>query len=183
MEGAALNTGSFLINIVFTLYLAAIMLRFLLQWVKADFYNPVCQFLMKVTNPPLIPLRRIVPGFFGVDMAAIVLMLIIQVAEVCLLSWMSGFPITIFVLLLAVKSLVLLLIQVFIYAIIIQSISSWFAQPGSYNPLSVLLFQLTNPILKPFRKHIPPMGGMDFSPLVAIILLYAVSIFITSLVI
>lgn len=182
MEGAALNTAGFLINIIFTLYLAAIMLRFLLQWVKADFYNPVCQFLIKVTNPLLIPLRRIIPGVFGLDMAAVVLMFIIQLIEVCLSSWMAGMPITGIVILVAIRLLVLLLINVYIYAIIVQAIASWFVRPGVYNPAFILLHQLTAPVLKPFRKYIPPMGGMDFSPLVAIILLYAVSIFISSLV-
>jgi YggT family protein len=183
MTGAALNTGSFLVSIIFSLYLAAVMLRFLLQWVKADFYNPICQFLMKATNPPLVPLRRIIPGFFGLDIAAVFLMFVIQVGEIALLSWMNDFQITYFIILLAIKDLFLLLIKVYIYAIIIQAISSWFSQPGSYNPMSVVLYQLTEPVLRPFRKYIPPMGGMDFSSLVAIILLYAVSIFISGIVI
>src|SRR6185437_7488882 len=80
----------FLINTLFSLYIAAVMMRFLLQWAKADFYNPFCQFLMKITNPLLLPLRKIITGWLGLDIAALVLMLLLQLIEIALLEWIIG---------------------------------------------------------------------------------------------
>ncbi|HSR62519.1 MAG TPA: YggT family protein, partial [Gammaproteobacteria bacterium] len=80
------NAGEFLISVIFDLYILAVMLRFLLQWVRADFYNPFSQFLVKVTNPALRPLRRIIPGYAGIDWPSILLMLILQAVELVLIS-------------------------------------------------------------------------------------------------
>lgn len=166
------DAGSFLIDTIIGLYTLAVMLRFLLQWVRADFYNPISQFLVKVTNPPLVFLRRFIPGLFGVDLASILLMLILTVAKTYLISLVNGFtPKLPGVLLLAVGELIELAVWVFIITLFIRVILSWI-QPGGYNPVLGLIHQLTEPLMAPARRLIPSFGGLDLSPIVIFILLY-----------
>jgi len=167
------NAGVFLIQTLFGLYLLFVMLRLLLQIVRADFYNPLAHFLVKVTNPPLKPLRRFIPGIAGIDMASVVLLFVLKIAEITLLSLLPRYPtpevVGLFVL--AAAELLALLVNVFLFAIIIQAILSW-VSPGTYNPVTSLLHQLTEPVLRPARRLIPPVSGMDLSPMAAIIFIY-----------
>lgn len=163
------NAGIFLIKTLFEIYILAVMLRLLFQWVRADFYNPLSQVLVKVTNPPLIPLRRLIPGFKGIDFASIFLMLALKVIEILLIGAVKGFsfqPIGLVVL--SGTELLALLINVFFFAILIQVIISWIS-PGSYNPVVSLVHSLNEPLLRPARKLIPPISGLDLSPLVVMI--------------
>jgi YggT family protein len=167
-----INACVFLIHIIFSLYLLAVTLRFLLQIIRADFYNPICQFLVTVTNPALKPLRRWIPGYMGVDWPSIMLMILLQLLEICLISLlMNGqiptpvsFPVII------ASKLIELLIWIYIFVIIIQAIISWI-QPGSYSPFTVLLYQLSEPLVRPVRRYIPATGGIDWSPFIVLIIL------------
>ena len=165
------NAGVFLIQTLFGFYILVVMLRFLLQWARADFYNPLVQFLVKLTNPPLLPLRRFIPGFMGLDMAAVVLMLALQIVELMLVLSMSGHGASLISLVvLSVADLLGLLINVFFWAVIIQAIMSWF-NPDPRQPVVSLLYQLTYPILRPVRNLLPPISGLDLSPILVIIVL------------
>ncbi len=167
-----INAGVYLINILFSLYILAVMLRFLLQTIRADFYNPICQFLVSVTNPALKPLRRWVPGYLGVDWPSILLMILLQLLEVCLIALLvSGqIPATISLPVVIASKLLKLLIYTYIVIIVIQAIISWI-QPGTYSPFTVLLYQLCEPLVKPIRRHIPAAGGIDWSLFLVLILL------------
>lgn len=166
------DAGSFLIDTIIGLYILAVMLRFLLQWVRADFYNPISQFLVTATNPPLVFLRRFIPGFFGIDFASIVLMLVLAVAKIYLIGWINSFtPQFSGVLLLAIGELIQLAVWVFIITLFIRVILSWI-QPGGYNSVLGLIHQLTEPLMAPARRLIPPFGGLDVSPIVIFIFLY-----------
>lgn len=166
------DAGSFLIDTVIGLYILAVMLRFLLQWVHADFYNPVSQFLVTVTNPPLNFLRRFIPGVFGADLPSIILMLILEGAKTYLIAWINGFiPKLPGVLLLAIGELIQLAVWIFIITLFIRVILSWI-QPGGYNPVLGLIHQLTEPLMAPARRLIPSFGGLDVSPIVIFIFLY-----------
>lgn len=165
------NPVVFLISTAFDLYIIAVILRFLLQWVRADFYNPVSQFLVKATNPPLVPLRRILPGVGGIDLASIVLMLALASAELFLIIMLSGAtPGALFLVARAVAKIVELFLGIYTFSIIIQVILSW-VNPHSYNPVTMLLHQLNDPLLRPIRRLLPDMGGFDLSPLLAIVLI------------
>ncbi|MCK9529270.1 MAG: YggT family protein [Gammaproteobacteria bacterium] len=169
MNGYLATPLAFLINTLFQLYIIAVLLRFLLQWARASFYNPLSQFLVKVTNPALKPLRRIIPGLAGLDLAAVVLMLVLQMVALGLIAALNGFAIgpgTLF--LLAVAELVELTVYVFIFSILIEALLSW-VNPGRYNPMADALHSLNDPILRPIRRVVPPVSGFDLSPLVAII--------------
>lgn len=165
------NAFAFLINALVGLYLVAIMLRVVLQAVRADFYNPICLFLVRVTNPAIKPLRRIIPGFMGIDMAGVVLLLVVQTLELLVISWIAG-PVLHFpgILLLAVAELLRLLAYLYIFAIVAFALLSW-VNPDPANPVVPLLWRLTNPILAPARQLLPSMGGIDISPMLVIILM------------
>lgn len=176
----ASTAGIFLIKTLFGLYILAVMLRLMLQLVRADFYNPVSQFLVKVTNPPLKPLRRIIPGLFGIDMAAVVLMAALKAVEVVFIQLFLSAPMSAAgVALLTAGQLISLLFDVFFFSILIQAVMSWI-NPRSYNPVVGLLHSINEPLLRPARRIIPPISGMDFSPIVVLILLQLLSILLVA---
>ena len=167
----AVDTLNFLVGLVFSLYILLIMLRTLFQLVRADFYNPLSQFIVKATNPPLRPLRRMIPGFYGVDTAAVILMFALKYIELTLIAALvsqSGSYVGFAVLSLA--ELLNLLVNVFLFAIIIQVILSWI-NPGVRNPAISLLYSLTEPLLRPARRLIGTASGFDFSPTIVIAVL------------
>lgn len=169
MNGYLSSPLTFLISTLVSLYILAVMLRFLLQLTRADFYNPLSQFIVKITTPALRPLRRIIPGWGGVDIASLVLMLLLQGLAVWLIFMLGGRAIDpLNLVIIAVAQLVDLAFSVFIFAILIQAILSWIT-PGTYNPVTSVLFSLTEPVLRPVRRVIPPVSGFDLSPLVAIL--------------
>jgi YggT family protein len=163
------NPLEFLVSTLFSLYIVAVMLRFLLGLVRADFYNPVSQFLVRITNPLLIPLRKVVPSIGKFDSAAMLLMIVLQLAAITLVLLLRGQGISSAILIIiTLVTLISLLIDVFMFAIIVEVIISWM-NPGSYNPVSSLLHSLTSPVLRPIRHLIPPIAGIDLAPLFAII--------------
>ena len=163
------NPLEFLITTLFSLYILAVMLRFLLGAVRADFYNPVSQFLVRITNPVLAPMRKLIPSAGKYDTSALLLMLLLQIISLVLMVLLRGSSVSIMALLLfAVAELVLLLINIFIFSILVQVILSWI-NPGTYTPVGALLHSLTNPILAPMQRIIPPVAGIDLSPLFALI--------------
>ncbi len=171
MGGYFGNAAVFLIQTVFGLYILAVLLRFLLQWVRADFYNPVSQFLVKMTTPLLRPLRRVIPGFGGIDFASVVLMLALQLIELVLVIQLLGQPLSVGgLMVLAVAGLLSLLIKIFLFSILIQVILSW-VRPGDHSPVSLLLYQLNEPLLAPARRIIPAISGLDLSPVLVLVLL------------
>ncbi len=164
------NAGVYMISVLFGLYILAVMLRFLLQYVRADFYNPVSQFLVTVTNPALRPLRRWIPGFGGIDWPSIVLLIVLQGVELCLIALFKtgGIPAITGLLVLVTAHLLKLIVWIYFIVIIVQVIISWI-NPGAYSPFTVLMYQLTNPVIRPVRRIIPPAGGIDWSPLIILI--------------
>ena len=166
----------FIINTLFGLYTAAVLLRVLLQWVRADFYNPLSQAIVKLTNLPLRPLRRVIPGWRGIDFAALLLAAIMQLVNVVMVLWVAGVGASIpAVLFWTLLKLAFILVNVYFFSILLEAILSWTGQ-GHYNPISRMLWQLNAPLLGPVRRVIPPLGGLDFSPLVVILLLQVINI-------
>lgn len=161
----------FLIDSLFSLYILTIMLRFLLQSVKADFHNPICQTLVKVTHPPLKLLRRFVPPIGKIDTSSLILALLLQMLTNLSILLLQGVKTTVVTLLIfSCSHLLELTLNIFIFAIFIQALLSWF-NPDHYNPAVGLLTSLTNPMLNGCRRIIPDLGGLDFSPLAALLLL------------
>ena len=163
------NPLEFLINTLFGLYILTVMLRFLLAVVGADFYNPVSQFLVKVTNPLLVPLRRIIPSIGKIDTSALLLMLGLQMVSFGLIALLRAGQVSmISLLILSVAELVGLFLNVLLFSILIQVVISW-VSPGTYNPAISILYSITEPLLRPCRRLLPPISGIDLSPLVALV--------------
>lgn len=161
-----------LLNTVITLVMLAFLLRMLLQLVRADFYNPICQHLVKATNPVVLPLRRILPPLWSIDSASLLCALIVQAIGITLLAqlYFGLLPNPAQILLWSVLGLCGALLNIYFVAIIASIIMSWVAQ-GSYNPAVQLLQQITEPVMAPFRKLLPNMGGLDFSPILVFLLI------------
>lgn len=158
------------------LYILLVLLRFVLQLVRADFYNPLSQFVVKATQPLLLPLRRIVPGLGGIDFASLVLALLVHMAlslAVLLIAGassaelVSALPV---LTLWCLISLASLFVKIFFFALIISVILSWVAQ-GSRHPAVELVHQVCEPVLSPIRRFIPDLGGIDISPIFAFLAL------------
>lgn len=157
----------FLIKTVFNLFLMVVLLRLWLQSVRADFYNPLSQFVVKATNPLLIPLRRLLPSIGALDTASLVLAMLVATAQVLTFQLLGGH---ISVHLTLVGALALLITEAFnlvFWVVIIRAIMSWFSQ--GRNPMEHLLSQLTEPLLSPIRRVIPSVGGLDLSVLVLLV--------------
>ena len=163
----------YIIQTLGSLYLLIVLLRFILQLVRADFYNPLSQFTVKATQPLLKPLRRIIPGFGGLDLASLILAILVQLVlmvVVVLIAGANPAAIGLQLLVWAIIAVTSLFLKIFFFAMIISVILSWVA-PGSYNPGAQLVNQICEPLLAPFRKLIPNLGGLDISPIFAFIAL------------
>lgn len=160
---------AFLIQVVFDLYILVVMLRFILQLVRADFYNPISQFCVRMTTPLLRPLRRVIPGLGGIDIASVVLMLLLKIVELTLIMLVAGQASPLLsAVAMALPELIELTLNVFLFAILIQVIISWI-NPGSYNPATAVLHAITAPLLRPAQRMIPPIGGIDLSPMAVLV--------------
>jgi YggT family protein len=180
MGGGHFNqAGVFLIDTLISLYVLAFMLRVLLQLVRADYYNPVSQALVKITNPVLLPLRRIIPSFRGWDIPALLVMFALEVLKfVVIYGLLAGIQLTpLQVVVLSLQALIEMVLELYFFSILIQAVLSW-VNPGTYSPITSILWTLNEPILRPIRRVLPPLGGIDFSPLVAMILLQVLRILI-----
>ena len=168
------NAALLLVNTLLGLYTIAVMLRFILQLVPADPYNPLAQFMIRVTDPPLGLLRRIIPRYRRIDTAALVLMAILAVITIELDLTIVGMQApAASVVLWAVLKLLVLLCNLYFFTILIQAVMSWFST--GHNPAAGFLWSINEPLLRPVRRYIPPIAGLDLSPLVVIILVQVIS--------
>ena len=167
MNGARALT--YLISTLFDLYIMSVLLRLILQWVRADFYNPLSQFLVRITSPLLVPFRRLIPSIGRLDTAAVVLALILEIANLLIITNINGLTLAWPQLLgLAVTKLLMAVLWLYFFLILAVVILSWVGGRARH-PLIPLMYQLTDPVLRPIRKLIPAVGGFDLSPLFAII--------------
>ena len=165
----------FIVNALTSLYLLVLLLRFWLPWLRADFRNPLAQGILKLTSPVVIPLRRIVPSFGRLDTATILVAFVVQYLAILLILLIIGRNAAFSAIATtALVKLVLLSINLFMFAIFVRIILSWIS-PGQHNPAIAIISTLTEPILRPVRRIIPPMGGFDISPIFVIIALGALT--------
>jgi len=163
------NPVVFLVQTIVGMYAFIVMLRFLLQWVRADFYNPVSQFVVKITTPVLRPLRQVIPGVAGLDIAALVLAWLVKTLELAIVALMvlpDANPLGAFIW--ALPALVSLIINILLFAVLIRVILSWI-NPDPYHPVTGLLGKLTEPVMGPARRVLPPIGGLDLSPVLVMV--------------
>jgi len=163
------NAAGLIIETLLGLYLIAVILRFLFQLFRVDFHNPISQAIVRVTNSPLRLLRRFIPGLFGIDMASVVLILIVGFVKTFLLLTASGSSLPIpSIVLLVVAEVINVVCWILLISIIGSAIVSWVA-PYSRHPAIVMLRDLSDPVMAPFRRIMPNLGGLDISPIFAIL--------------
>ena len=161
----------FLIDTVLGIYILLILLRFLLQITRADFYNPISQFIVRATNPPLVRLRRFIPGLWGIDLSALLLVLSIEAIRISTTVILLGHsPRITGVVLLSIGEVTKLAVYIVIFSIFVRALLSWFSS-GLHHPMTKLLHSFTDPILRPARRIIPSTGGVDLSPLLVFIVM------------
>ena len=165
------DAGLFLINTVLGLYILIVLLRFLFQLLQADFYNPLSQFIVKASNPPLTRLHKLVPSLWGIDLAAIVLLLILEALRLSLTVLILGHtPSMSGLLILSIGELLKMAVYVVVFSIFVRALLSWVSN-GTRNSLARLLGSFTEPLLAPARRLLPATGGLDLSPMIVFIVL------------
>jgi len=171
----------FLLRTFADLYLLTFLLRFIMQLARANHYNPLSQVVFKVTNPLVVPARRLLPSVAGLDIPTLVVLIVLEIVVTFVLLSLVGLSLPIPRLLFySSLRLISLLLWFYVGALIIYAVLSWFAQP-SRNPMAMLLGQLVEPLLRPARRMLPPIGGFDLSVLLVIVLLQATTIIVSSL--
>ena len=167
----------FVINTLLGLFTAAVLLRFLMQQVRADFYNPLAQAVVKITNPLILPLRRVIPAWGKLDMASLVLMPILQFANVWLVLFVSDSPFVSAwgsIIFWTVFKLIFILVNLYFFSILMEAVISWLGHGRS--PLDGLLRPINAPLLRPARRILPPASGLDFSPLLVMLALQVINL-------
>ena len=168
------DAALFLVDTILGIYILLVLIRFLLQLVRADFYNPISQFIVRATNPPLVRLRRFIPGFWGVDLAALLLLIAIEALRISLTAVLLGHsPRLIGVIVLSLGELAKLTVYTVIFSIFIRALLSWFSN-GLQHPITRLLSSFTDPMLRPVQRILPATGGIDLSPLVVFVVMMLV---------
>ena len=163
------NPFIFLVDTLLSIYIAVMLLRFILQQVGADFYNPISQFVVKATQPLVIPARKLIPSIKKIDTATLVLTFALILIKLVIIFSIAGYAMNVQQLVTkGIYDLASLTFDIFIVALFVQAILSW-VNPDPYHPVSSLLRSLTFPILNPIRKFMPSMGGIDLSTLVGLI--------------
>jgi len=168
------DAALFLMDTILGIYILLVLLRFLLQLVRADFYNPISQFIVRATNPPLVRLRRFIPGLWGVDLAVLLLLITMEALRISLTAVLLGHsPRLTGIILLSLGELAKLAVYTVIFSIFIRALLSWFSS-GLQHPITRLLGSFTDPMLRPVRRILPATGGIDLSPLMVFIVMMLV---------
>jgi YggT family protein len=167
------DAAQFLLRTLFDLAACAFFLRFWMQWARVPFHNPFAQFIVKVTDFAVKPLRRFVPGLFGLDWASLLPFFVAELLMVLSVHWVMGYPFAVAdsvvlpgFLLLALASALKLALYVLIGFVLLQAILSWV---NPFSPLAPIFYAMARPVIGPFQKIVPPIGGIDLSPMVALI--------------
>ena len=188
-SGYLISPLMLIINTLFDLYILLVLLRFLLQLLRADFYNPVSQFIVRMTTPPLRLLRRFIPSIAGQDTSSVVLCLLLVYGKFLLMRGLSIPAVQISgamaplgvsylgLLIFAIADLIALLLTVFLVAVIIKVVLSW-VNPGHYNPVIGIVDKIAAPVLRPIQRLLPSMGGLDLSPLFATLAILVVKMLV-----
>lgn len=167
------NALIFLVTTLADLYLLTFLLRFIIQWVRASYYNPLAQFVFKVTSPLVVPARRVLPSVGGLDTPTLAVLIVLEIVVTFVVLRLAGVSLPVPQLLLySLLRLIALTLWFYTGALFVYVILSWFGDRGG-NPMAELLGDLVEPLLRPVRRVLPPIGGLDLSPLIVILLLQA----------
>ena len=172
------NAGIFLVQTFLGLYLILLLIRFLMQVSQADYYNPICQAVVKLTDPIVKPLRPIIPSFERIDLATFIIALFVQTSAISIIMMLTGNQIFLPAYILwGLVGLASIILDIYFFSLLVMVIVSWIA-PYSNHPATTLINQLTDPICTPARKLLPPMGGLDFSIILVFVIITLIDSFL-----
>lgn len=172
------NAGIFLVQTFLGLYLILLLIRFLMQVSRADYYNPICQAVVKLTDPVVNPLRPIIPSFERIDLATFIIALFVQTSAISIIMMLTGNQIFLPAYILwGLVGLASIILDIYFFSLLVMVIASWIA-PHSNHPATTLINQLTDPICTPARKLLPPMGGLDFSIILVFVIITLIDSFL-----
>jgi YggT family protein len=177
-----IQAGLFLTDTIFTFLMLAVLLRILLEIIRADFYNPICQMVLKLSNFLVIPVRRVIPGYYGIDWASIVVLLALAFIKQAVFifiqtqTWAHGMGL----MLLGIADILELLFYIYMFATLVLVASSWLGSNALRHPMTQIAIQLTAPILNRLQSLLPRVAGMDLAPMLLVILLVLFNILIIS---
>lgn len=178
--GHLANAGALIVQALFGLVIGLFFFRFLMQGLRVDFRNPLSQFVYKLTNPVLMPLQKALPVVNGWNPAALLITFLLTLLETWLLYRLAGLGLPVPALLvIALALLIQFIATALLWMIVIRAILS-FVSPDPYNPVVQMLYRLSDPILKPFQRLIPPIGGLDISPIFAVLALQLVRMLVAA---
>ena len=176
--GAMTEIGHLLVHTIFSLVIFVFLMRMILQLSRADFYNPISQFIVKYPNPVVLPLRRYVPPVGPIDTSSLLIAFLLQAIAIVVLFLMSGVTPSLGALITwSAIGLLSTIVKIYFYAVIGSIILSWISQ-GNYHPAAALLMQITEPVMAPFRKLLPSMGGLDLSPILVFLFINVLEVLI-----
>lgn len=169
------DAAQFLLRTLLELFASAFWLRFYMQWARVPFHNPFAQFIVKVTDFAVRPFRRVVPGFLGLDWASLTLFYLAELLALMGVHWLDGYPFLAAgagvlpgFLFLALAGALKLAVYILMGLILIQAVLSWV---NPFSPYASVFYALARPCLAPFRRFIPPIGGVDITPIAALIVM------------
>lgn len=178
MGASSSNALFYLVSTLFDIYMWVLILRLILQAVRADFYNPISQLIWQVTQPVLRPFQPVLPKWRWLDTAALVLLLVVALIYIHVVGAILGYQLSLPASLqFALLKLIVLVLNLYTFALFVQVVLSWVG-PGVNNPAGNLLWVMNEPLLKPVRRVVPPLSGLDLSPLVVILALQFVNLLI-----
>lgn len=178
--GHLANAGALIVQALFGLVIGLFFFRFLMQGLRVDFRNPLSQFVYKLTNPVLMPLQKAVPVTKGWNLAALLVTFLLTLLETWLLYRLAGLGLPLpGLLVIALALLIQFIATALLWMIVIRAVLS-FVSPDPYNPVVQMLYRLSDPILKPFQRLIPPIGGLDISPIFAVLALQLVRMLVAA---
>ena len=162
---------TFVVTLVLRVAALLFLLRFVLQAVHASFYNPVSEGIVRFTNPVLDPMRKVLRPYRNLDFASFVTAWVAHMLAVTFHIWSAGLPIEVFAIVTdGLRTTLSLVVGIFMVAILVSIIMSWIA-PQVYSPAAIIARELAEPLLAPARRILPPLGGIDLSPMITIVVL------------
>jgi YggT family protein len=182
MNQSAQDALIFIIHSFTQLYLLVLLVRLFMPWLNANFNNPLGQAIFRVTSPLIVPLRRVIPSIGRLDTATVIIAFAIEYLTVLVICAIRGWPLMMYAIAAtAVVKLIVLSIWLVIVAILIYVVMSWLGGGGAYNPAMSIIHAIVDPALRPARRFIRPIGGLDLSAFVTTVALIALTILINGL--
>ena len=171
----------FLVELSFDIFILALILRYLFTVVRIDSFNPLSGLIIKITDPLLKPLRRTIPSYLGVDWPLVLVLFVLQAIEITLVTLVAtgGIPALAGLAILTIANLLRMVLYIYLFIILIQVIISWI-NPNAYSLITKIMQQISTPILNPARKLLPSAGGIDFSPLIILVIINLLMILVVS---